>query len=949
MSTTTPSLFMRTPITATYGRRRKTPTTAPPPPLFNNSNRSFASPAKRKAEDPFAFDGNDESDDVEDEPSEKEEEEEELKKIKRKPLRKATVTPYSSKRKTTRATPASSTTKHAPRRIDSKPPAPANTVSTPLSPSFVIRPPLSPSSSPSKAQQHGHARTGLSERATRLSIFEPPSAATPTRTRKINEGKIFIVPTSDPAEEGLDDSTIVLESPRQRTMMSSDKVSPAPSQALRSAFRSQPPTTVTAPAPADTVVVAVPTTPRHGRRSLSPPPLEDLEFALPSAPQHTPSPSRISPDHRVDWLKRASPRMSARQSEIWKLVESTTASPSTSPRPTKRGALQQAARQHDGKLFKSLTARKEVKHEGTITLAKEATPKEDNLGVLEVADSQPEVAAESQVPVASLSSQLARSTRVTYGSQRSYLEERSSVLGDSSQTQARLDMLSDAELLSMTAMPGSANDDAVHDDSEASDEEASDRTGGTSGQVVKSIHELRASGLNAKFLDDMEYLLDGLRPNSRISATRLTCLELATKLTDRAFVTKFKAGGFHMRVFRSINDAATVEDAVASFALAATVCSLLSDEGVVLSLLMGGAYDVVGLLMSLVERDGDVSVITLATNKKVGVSKVTQSLLKDLCEKIAAGMSDSGVVVQAQDVTRRLVGLTGLVELVSKYGERYPQVREELLCRGVWSHMIACVARIYSRLRTSAMCVSYKELALGLLLLEEFAESAVANNGDAEDEKMMTETTYALVREQLTVPRDHAAESSSLAILKFAIIVTNNTHSPLCHVLGADEDVVGVLLRLIARVVDDDEEDAGKKEYTVAANIGIFCIGLLTNLSENADARAVLRRTKWMREILRLFTASIGKGSERVYMSDMRGYLALLVGLLLVSEGKDGTVADLAVVASVGKELETFRDAAVQLYDGDDHEGEEATRGAPTRGRGVVAQIGAVLRRLYAS
>ncbi|KAK9386121.1 wings apart-like protein regulation of heterochromatin-domain-containing protein [Lipomyces mesembrius] len=699
------------------------------------------------------------------------------------------------------------------------------------------------------------------------------------------------------------------------------------------------------------------------RRPISPPPLEDLEFddpapasPTPRTPSSTGSPSKWQP----------SPRLTSRQSEAWKVLDQVTGTVSAS-----KAAQPGIAGSGSGKLFKSLAARKD---RGSKSLSMSLRIKEmaqtassqedeDTEEMQIVGDSQDTQNLESQSQRQSFSSQLIRGGKITYGSQRSYLEETASA-AEPSGKQTSISELSDTELL-RSGMLGGASTSAnapsnrrprsiLRQNSSSEDE---DVPGEGELRAIKSIHELRASGVNAKFIDEMEYLLDGLQRDSRQSAARLTYLELALKLTDKSFVIKFKAGGFLDRIFRSIKEMTkSGSDDVTSFAMEYIACCFLNDEGVAQSLV--NEYGVVPFLIGMVSDGREI--MTVARQRSTGLSKVAQSLVKDLRDKIVSMVPNDGDMRQEKTVSRRLIALTGLLELSSKYSPRQETIHAELFSNSLWMITLGAVRDILGPGDKPTSIAAAHELHLGVSILEDFAESVIAAKGQG-SEYDESETCTVVERLLRLIPQmiDTPAETGSLATLRLSIIITNSS-SQACEVLCIDSIVVG-LETCIEKVLvdtpaqdsdtqadyggDGEEVEAGHEdeEYGVAPNVALFCLGLLVNFSESESARHVL--TSHVTTFSRLFTLAtstlvkpLSQHSNRknTYIEDIRGYLALLIGILLRSSTAVRAQIGVAGVAALGRELEIFRESTMRLQQ---ESGLVGSRGLAEQIRSVLADV----------
>lgn len=299
----------------------------------------------------------------------------------------------------------------------------------------------------------------------------------------------------------------------------------------------------------------------------------------------------------------------------------------------------------------------------------------------------------------------------------------------------------------------------------------------------------------------------------------------------------------------------------------------------------------------------------------------------DLRSKISSSIPSTAIT--PKKISRRLMALTGLLQLINKYAQ-FDIVQSAVASSNLQPKLIDILQALLSVDRD----VEYHDLELTVSILEDCTEVSDARlpSKQDEDEKIIDVTTKLM--NLLPKVRSTPNETIMVSILKYTILVTNSGSPVICRSLCTDETIV-CAEQCIERVVNANEEE----EYGLSANIAIFSIGLLVNFCENEEARNEIAKTKYMKEIVRLFKIAVSSSSHaeparKTYMTDIRGYLALLLGLLtrerLVIEG--GAV----LVAAVGKELEVFRDDACGEGSQDDQD------------TGIVGQISNVLKKLYA-
>ncbi|CAG8568919.1 145_t:CDS:10 [Dentiscutata erythropus] len=92
---------------------------------------------------------------------------------------------------------------------------------------------------------------------------------------------------------------------------------------------------------------------------------------------------------------------------------------------------------------------------------------------------------------------------------------------------------------------------------------------------VKSSHELREVGGNARFIDEINYILDGLRENHQLSVRRNSGMELSRKLLNSEFLLKVRAHNYIPKIYAMLNKN---QDSFIRCCFAFIICLLIEDK-----------------------------------------------------------------------------------------------------------------------------------------------------------------------------------------------------------------------------------------------------------------------------------------------------------------------------------------------------------------------------------
>jgi len=222
-------------------------------------------------------------------------------------------------------------------------------------------------------------------------------------------------------------------------------------------------------------------------------------------------------------------------------------------------------------------------------------------------------AATSQVTARSIGG-----TRVTYASQRSYLND----------SNMDTDMLFDISLQAPSPVAARRRDLTIPHLTKTKsslgmdDEDLNDSQGG-----MRNVHELRAAGGKKRFTFDMETLLDDIegRGASSLSRKRSAMIELCSKLVEKGYVTQMVDLGFDHRLLRACADAS---DTIVAFALAAAVAFIIRagvSANVHKQIYHSGCLKTFASLMNL---EKDITII--AKERRTNMSKMAQPSIVEL-------------------------------------------------------------------------------------------------------------------------------------------------------------------------------------------------------------------------------------------------------------------------------------------------------------------------------
>lgn len=165
------------------------------------------------------------------------------------------------------------------------------------------------------------------------------------------------------------------------------------------------------------------------------------------------------------------------------------------------------------------------------------------------------------------------------------------------------------------------------------DEHDSSKTAEDDGNI-RSVNELRAMGGQSHFMDEVQYLLDGLKQPK--SSTRASLLELAEKVTKADFIRGFKSTSFPQTLFEYFANNQDNIDDLSRFLFAFIVYKLLEDgTGLAPNVIDSVLDNLDGMLNDTLE------ISRPSVLRKSGTSKNFQVMFREFIDKQKLGRTES--------------------------------------------------------------------------------------------------------------------------------------------------------------------------------------------------------------------------------------------------------------------------------------------------------------------
>ncbi|OJJ96698.1 hypothetical protein ASPACDRAFT_80857 [Aspergillus aculeatus ATCC 16872] len=409
----------------------------------------------------------------------------------------------------------------------------------------------------------------------------------------------------------------------------------------------------------------------------------------------------------------------------------------------------------------------------------------------------------------SVSSTLLRS-RITYARQRSFL-------GSTLNT-------SDSELhgASASALDG--------DEAGASSASLKHRStlllsaadGEEHGRPVRSIHELRQAGDNARFQESVDALFDDFEdPGNTVSERCNGLIQLCSKLLKPDFMHRFLEYGFDERLVKS-----TVSDLdIISSCLALCAYRLVYLKGVYSYSNLGTFWTTLVDKSSLLLAVKD-DIMSLAGNPRLHVSRAVQALLRDLIPRLTASIFSEGPTPR---LSPRLVILSCISICLTAFQDKSQPIQS--MSRSLLDNLIGLLPP--NNGEATAYPLSYDDFqtrTMTLLVLESYlmlpATPGYDYNGSFHK--------FVLMHDDFIRPaQDDQGRRILTLYLRVVLNLTNN--DPLASEQYAAPEIITGFVRIITTELSDASSTVGFGEHE-SFNLVILALGVLINLAEQSES-----------------------------------------------------------------------------------------------------------------
>ena len=409
--------------------------------------------------------------------------------------------------------------------------------------------------------------------------------------------------------------------------------------------------------------------------------------------------------------------------------------------------------------------------------------------------------------------------KVTYGHQRSFL------------TEEHLDKAFSTYTPACGAMRFRAATNRAHprnDFSEAQKlpvlSEAMDDSIGANTSAIRSIHELREAGGNARISGDIEATLDDIDEKNGVplSLRRSGLLEIATKLRQPEFCRRFTDLGLETRLLAHVD---SCSDTIAGMLLLATMLQIIAHPNSSHSMAEFATPTVLKFLGKYLECHEGLRV--MARSRKSNMSKILQAEVAAFCASfILADVWRSG---QPAQITGHILSLQCL-EYIARHQREAGSTSDILsyeLIENLTKILIPSPNPVVLTLENGPPA----EVQLSLSILESWS---IAHTKCLDGQDMWWgSTSIARMTEFLSIiQRQTGPQVGTLRTLalRLCLNLTNN-NSTICHAFSNPKVILATLSMIGSSFSTLTSESGGESTEIVVDNL-VLSLGLLINLVE---------------------------------------------------------------------------------------------------------------------
>lgn len=396
-------------------------------------------------------------------------------------------------------------------------------------------------------------------------------------------------------------------------------------------------------------------------------------------------------------------------------------------------------------------------------------------------------------------------------------------------------------------------------------------------KAIKSIHELRAAGTSGSFANEVDALLDDLQENSKLGITRQQdgLLDVARKMMDPSFRSRFIQGGYEGKLFESVSDS---KDELLCATSAALVCLLLAGK-ITANPTEIHSSGIAAALVQTLRHGRDIS--DIAKSQRAKLSRVAQKALHDLRSKLLQLQlwPSSGV----QNLSPMLLGLKALELLVRRLREN-GEVAEPFLNKHLLSELQMVMDDTIGSAAGKRESFDSRDFKLetALSLLESCTLSAICISDSSVWNQL---SIQRLGRTLDTALKLEQPTNQAVQLLALRLIVTIANHNSKHSEWLATAPLVKKILHCISHGLASNQQTIADRVHLDAL---VLALGAMINMVEsNGSVRRIVSEygAEQICSFVDAFVTNRAKAAEADSLAASQanvayGYLAVLFGHL---------------------------------------------------------------------
>ncbi|KAK2749175.1 hypothetical protein FQN57_006790 [Myotisia sp. PD_48] len=477
--------------------------------------------------------------------------------------------------------------------------------------------------------------------------------------------------------------------------------------------------------------------------------------------------------------------------------------------------------------------------------------------------------------------------KVTYSRQRSFLNELDLIEGTGGSGLNDIGFTSASQKSALGAPSQSSLGLSNQLDAELDD----DGISGTGN--VRSIHELRRSGDNARYQATVETIFEDIEdPEASVSRKRSGMVQLCSKLLDSQFSQRFLSNALEKRFAKIRQDSSDI----ICCHLTACVYALLLTSGSLSPITLQMCWtEILQLATVLLQDNADMAV--MARRRESNMSKAGRADMLDLAVKLKQSKIWPGE--PPSKMSPRLVGLRCLELAVRKLRETGNTM--EAMPNQVLEHVVEILvvedSLVEDMNTTSAESLLTFELTFSIL--ESYTINTLAL-GEAQQETLKRLSRLGGLFSKLQHQSDGRSRQIQVLEIRLILNITNNNPT-LCEEFSSGE-FIGVMTEMVlasfqsvGQSIEDKEEPGAQKDSLL--DTVILALGALINLTEWSDRarRAIMKpqagsNQPLVDQLLPLFVNGLATIAEadsvvQTHSNVAFGYLSVLLCTVCLDSG----------------------------------------------------------------